>query len=208
MAIHPAAIKNTFASHFILWTIFLPVLALIFIPLVLPEQNIDPAEVQMAQGFKVDVVQLTDSANHTFASAFLATGIMNKTEQMFMPKQVEGLPMQTSLPARWIRGIWLMIYKFIWRVYVLLHIFLLPMVALCIPAAIDGIAVRARKSFRFERSNPIFFYSSTHAAVLVVGLFVFLPLAPLTLTSGLLAAMLVGLTAAVWVASSNFQTGV
>lgn len=207
MAIHPVAIKNTFARHLVLWAIFLPVLTLIFLPLLLPEQNIDPAEVKMMQDLNVDVGKLTASANSTFAAAFMSNGLMQASERLFTPTPVAGMPFQTSFPAKWMRGIWLIIYKCIWRIHALTQIFLLPLLGLSVAAAVDGIAVRARKSYSFQRSNPLFFYSSMHTAVLVLGLFVFLPLAPLTLTSNLLTAMLIGLTLAVWVASSNFQTG-
>lgn len=208
MAIHPAGIKNTFASHLVFWALFLPLMTLIFIPLFKPEQNIDPAEVRMLQGLNVDVSQLTERANATFSSAFIVSGIMPATEDFFIKEPVQGRVTSPSTTVKWIRGVWLMTYKFIWRVHALWQIFLLPLVALSIPAIIDGIAVRSKKKFSFDRSNPIFFYASTHLVTLVIGLFVFLPLSPMTLTTNLMVAMLVGLTFAIWVASANFQTGV
>jgi hypothetical protein len=183
-------------------------MTIIFLPLVNPEQNIDPAEVKMLQGMNVDISQLTERANTSFSNAFIVTGIMPATEGFFVKPPQQGTARPPSATAKWIRGVWLMTYKFVWRVHALWQIFLIPLIALSIPAIIDGIAVRSKKKFSFDRSNPIFFYASTHLVTLVLGLFVFLPLSPVTLTTNLLVAMLVALTLAIWVASANFQTGV
>jgi len=208
MAIHPVGIKNTFASHFVFWTLFLPLLTIIFVPLVVPDQNIDQQEVAMVGGFNVDLAPMTESANKTFSALFIESGAMGASEEVFASKfEGEGFLPHNGFAAKWIRGVWLMIYKAIWRFYALLHIFFLPVLFLTVPAAVDGFMIRARKKYRFESYNPVFFYSSTHALTLVLGLFVFLPLAPITLSGNILAGMLVGLAISVWVATSNFQTG-
>jgi hypothetical protein len=203
MAIHPGGIKNTFGGHFVLWSLFLPLLTVIFLPMVLPEQSINEAEVRMVHALNIDVDKLTLSANDTFTSAFIISGMVPATEKFFS----SGANIQQGFASKWIRGVWLMIYKAIWRLYVLLKVFFVPMLALCIPAAVDGFSVRARKRYRFESYNPIFFYSSMHTAVLIVGLFLFLPLAPVTLSTAILAALLGGLAIAVWITTANFQTG-
>lgn len=208
MAIHPVGIQNSFARHFVFWALFLPLLTIVFVPIFVPDQSIDVAEVQMVESFNVDVSKLTQMANGTFVGAFVSTGIMSKTEGFFQGKgAMQTTSQHATSSSSWIRGVWLMIYKLIWRIYALLRIFFIPLLALCIPAAIDGFTVRARKRYRFETSNPIFFYTSTHTVTFVFGLFVFLPLAPVTLSANMLAAMLAGLALAVWVAAANFQTG-
>lgn len=208
MAVHPSSVKNTFGRHFVFWVFFLPLLSIIFLPLISADQNIDEGEVQMVKAFNVDMDKLSERANGTFTRAFVATGAMGASEAFFAGKGTgQAGAGKNGMATKWIRGVWLMVYKTIWRWYALLWIFFVPMVALSIPAAVDGFTVRARKRYRFETSNPVFFYSSTHALTLVLGLFFFLPLAPMTLSAIVLFGMLVALAVAVWVAASNFQTG-
>lgn len=207
MAIHPISVNNSFGSHFILWSMFLPVLALIFVPLFMPEQHIDESEIAMVSGFSLNVVELTEATNATFSRVFIETGVMSGTEKWFGGDGAGEFQKNSKYAASWIRGVWLMIYKAMWRVNVLTTIFFLPLLALLIPAAIDGFVVRARKKYRFENSNPVFFYSSMHMVVLMFGMFAFLPLAPITLSSNALFGLLACLSLGVWTTASNFQTG-
>lgn len=208
MAVHPTSVKNSHVSHLVFWVFFLPLLAIILLPLVLPEQNIDESEVKMMEAFNVDVVKLQERTSGTFSTLFVATGAMGATEAFFSAKGAPaGTQQHATFSMKWIRGVWLMTYKMIWRWYALLGVFFFPMLALCIPAAVDGFTVRARKRYEFETSNPVFFYSSTHALTFVLGIFCFLPLAPLTLSAIVLLGLLATLTVAVWIAASNFQTG-
>lgn len=208
MAIHPASVKNSFGGHLILWALFLPLLSIVFMPLLQPDQNISKSEVKMVQGFNIDVDKITARTNDVFSSTFIKSGFMPKTEDFFGGMSLfGGSASHSGFAAKWIRGVWLQVYKAIWRINVLFYVFFIPLVALCIPSAIDGFAVRARKRYRFESYNPIFFYSSMHTLVLIIGLFIFLPLAPISLSANLLAILLGGLAIAVWIAASNFQTG-
>lgn len=208
MAVHPTSVQNSHFSHLVFWVFFLPLLAIILLPLVLPDQNIDESEVKMMAAFNVDVDKLQERTSGTFSAMFVGTGVMSATEAFFSPKGAPaGTQKQTSFSTKWIRGVWLMTYKMIWRWHALLSVFFLPMLALCIPAAVDGFTVRARKRYEFETSNPVFFYSSAHVLTLVLGVFCFLPLAPLTLSAIVLLGLLAALTVAVWIAASNFQTG-
>lgn len=204
MAIHPVGIKNTFGSHLVLWCLFLPLLALIVTPLLLPEQTVSAAEVEMIAGFNVDVNAFTESANARFTSLFVDTGLVTRSEQFFGSTSQKGIG---AFAAEWIHGVWLMLYKAIWRFYVLKRIFFLPMLVLAIAAAVDGLGVRARKKYKFESTNPVFFYSSTHLVVLITGMFAFLPLAPITFSATLLVGLLVALAFGIWWSSANFLTG-
>ena len=98
-------------------------------------------------------------------------------------------------------------YKATWRFFALKSIFLLPLLVLAIPAAVDGFMVRATKKYRFENSNPVFFYSSMHTMVLMFGMFAFLPLAPFSLSAITLLTIIVLLIGGIWLTTSNFQTG-
>lgn len=163
----------------------------------------------MAQTLNINVGKVTDDTNSVYQKMFISTGVLPATEDFFTGS-IHGLgkvSTQKGLAGTWIRGVWLQIYKAVWRVHVLLYAFFIPVLVLCVAAAIDGFAVRARKQYRFENHNPIFFYSSMHIVVFIIGMFVFLPLAPITLSINILAAMLTLLAAAVWFTTSNFQTG-
>jgi hypothetical protein len=204
MAVHPVSVSNSFGSHMILWCLFLPILSLIFIPLVLPDQPISEAEVAMVTSFDIDINTLTESANNKFTSVFIETGIKPKTEAFF---RGNGLVNTQGFAEKWITGVWMMIYKALWRGYVLAKIFFLPLLVLAVAAAVDGSGVRARKKYKFETPNPVFFYSSTHLVVLMTGLFTFLPLAPISLSTTVLVGLLVALAAGVWFSAANLQTG-
>lgn len=203
MAIHPVSVQNSFGSHFILWSIFLPLLALIFVPLVVPDQTLTQSEVEMVAALGVDVASLTHAVDHRFSALFVGNGLMQKTQEFFGGSEGGMLDFAGS----WIHGVWLMIYKATWRVFALQSIFLLPLIALAIPAAVDGFMVRATKKYRFENSNPVFFYSSMHIMVLMFGLFAFLPLAPFGLSATALLVIVILLIGGIWLTASNFQTG-
>lgn len=203
MAIHPVSVQNSFGRHYILWAIFLPVLALIFIPLVLPNQTLAQSEVEMVAALGVDVAGMTQSVDQRFSSLFVDNGLMAKTQQFF-GGDPGGL---FAFAGTWIHGVWLMLYKATWRFFALKTIFLLPLLVLAIPAAVDGFMVRATKKYRFENSNPVFFYSSMHVMVLMLGLFTFLPLAPFSLSASALVILILTLVGGIWLTASNFQTG-
>ena len=203
MAIHPVSVKNTFGSHFILWSIFLPLLALIFVPLIMPDQTLTQPEVEMVASLGVDTAAMTQNVDTRFASMFVESGFMAKTQEFFGTTKGGVLDFSND----WIHGVWLMLYKATWRFFALKSIFLLPILVLGIAAAVDGFAVRATKKYRFENSNPVFFYSSMHIMVLMFGLFTFLPLAPFSLSAMALLAIVLLLVGGIWLTTSNFQTG-
>lgn len=203
MAIHPVSVQNSFGSHFILWSFFLPILALIFVPLVVPDQTLTQSEVEMVAALGVDVAAMTQTVDQRFASLFVENGFMAKTQQFFGTSKGGILDFSNS----WIHSVWLMLYKATWRFFALKSIFLLPLLVLAIPAAVDGFMVRATKKYRFENSNPVFFYSSMHTMVLMFGMFAFLPLAPFSLSAITLLTIIVLLIGGIWLTTSNFQTG-
>ena len=203
MAIHPVSVKNSFGSHFILWSIFLPLLALMFVPLFAPDQNLTPSEVEMVASLGVDTAAMTQTVDQRFASLFVENGFVAKTQEFFGSTKGGMLDFSNG----WIHGVWLMLYKAVWRFFALKSIFLLPLLVLGISAAVDGFMVRATKKYRFENSNPVFFYSSMHTMVLMFGLFAFLPMAPFSLSAMALLTIIVLLVAGIWLTASNFQTG-
>jgi len=151
----------------------------------------------------VDVGAMTQLVDHRFASLFVENGFMAKTQAFFGSSKGGML----DFAGGWINGVWLMLYKATWRFFALKSIFLLPLLILAIPAAVDGFMVRATKKYRFENSNPVFFYSSMHTMVLMFGLFAFLPMAPFSLSATALLTIVILLIGGIWLTTSNFQTG-
>lgn len=178
-------------------------MALLFVPLVIQDQTLTQAEVEMVAALGVDVPALTQAVDQRFASLFVENGIMAKT-QTFFGSSKGGI---LDFASGWINGVWLMLYKATWRFFALKSIFFLPLLVLAIPAAVDGFMVRATKKYRFENSNPVFFYSSMHTMVLMFGLFAFLPMAPFSLSATTLLFIVIALIAGIWLTASNFQTG-
>jgi hypothetical protein len=208
MAVHPSSVSNSHFGHFLFWVLFLPLLSIVLLPLILPDQSIDPAEVEMVQTFNIDTVKLQERSSSMFSSMFITTGAMGATEAFFAPNVgVQAGLLQGAFSAKWIRGVWLIMYKMIWRWHALFWIFIIPVVALCVPAVIDGLMVRARKKYQFETSNAVFFYSSAHIATMALGMMFFLPLAPVTLSAIALFGLIIAMASAMWVTASNFQTG-
>lgn len=211
MAIHPASIKNTFLRHFAFWCLFLPFLSLIFMPLFKVDMNIDPAEIKMIIDAGVDVDEVSATVNRWFSNAFIKTGIMPGVEDLLASKDNKHrdgfVGVASNYAGQWARGTFMLIYRVMWRVNALFSVYVAALIGICVPALVDGIVVRARKRYQFENYNPVFFYFSYHAAVLVVGLLIYLPLVPIPLTPPILAGFLACLGVAMWYAAANMQTG-
>lgn len=205
MAIHPTSVKNTFGRHLIFWILFLPVMALIFVPLIQPAATVAPAEIRIVRNFGVDTAVLEQKTNRVFSKLFLKTRIMQETESLFSGLTGELRNDNSEFSESWIRGFWRVMYRALWRLYAFSLIFFLPLLCLSIPAAIDGLVVRARKQYRFEQNSPVSFYSSTHAIVMATGLFICLPFLPLDLTAIALVSMYVIFILAIWFTTANFQ---
>lgn len=213
MAMHPGAIKNTFLSHFVMWGLFLPLLTIIFLPMFISDLNMDQQEIDMVANSGVNVEKINTTTNALYSAAFIRTGILPATEKFFTgdiglaSSTHQGSAEVTKFAGTWIRGVWVLIYKGMWRLNMLFSLFLLPLIVLCVPAVIDGVAARSKKKFSLENYNPVYFYSSMHVSVLMIGLFIYLPLLPLALTYNMLAFFLLALAFSMWITASNFQTG-
>lgn len=215
MALHPTVIKNTFLSHLVFWVVFLPFLSYLLLPLVMDTQNIDPREMTFVSNYVPDMHRVNEKSAHIFSALFVDTGAMSVTEDFFSGARAPTKHnydssfgnMSAAWAATWIHGVWSMIYKSIWRFNALMSIALFPTLALAAAAIVDGFSTRAKKQYNFERSNQVFFYTSTHTAVLIIGMFVFLPIVPIALTAEVIAGFMFMLTVALWFATSNFQTG-
>lgn len=206
MAVHPTSVNNTFFRHLVFWILFIPLLTLIIVPVFEPEQPISLDEVQMVKDFGIPLDQVADKTRHTFEQLFVQTKIMPVTEDFFSGKnRMHYRDRNGEFSANWIRGVWMMMYRALWRMYAFSSVFFVPVVIFSIPAVIDGLALRARKNFRFTYDSPGKFYFSTHLLMLAIGLFVCIPFLPVLMTAHFLAVLLVSMTGAVWVSVANFR---
>jgi hypothetical protein len=213
MAIHPAGIKNSHTSQLVFWTLFLPLLTLIFLPLLRFSPDIDPAEISMVQHAGVDIEAVSSHTQDQFKRWFIDTGAMQASTGFFRGSSDDtGRTIFVSnvngMASSWMKNVWGLIYKYLWRLHALAYVYVAAVVAVCVPALVDGICVRARKRYQFQSSNPLVFNVSTHTAVMVVGLLVYIPLIPFALTPVPVAGFMGFLGLALWWAAANFQTGV
>lgn len=213
MAVHPADIKNSFTSQLAFWILFLPLLTLIFLPLIKAENNIDQVEMEMLLSSGIDIQEVSFNTQERFKRWFVETGIMPKTLEFFNgsaagPSKTPMIDKATDMGMSWMTGVWALIYKSMWRLQALIWIYAAAIGAVCLPCLLDGFWVRARKRYQFESSNPLIFNMSTHIAVMVLGLLLYIPLIPFALTPTLVACFMAFLGASLWWAAANFQTGV
>lgn len=214
MAIHPAGIKNSFMSQVVFWLFFLPVLTLIFMPLMHFEGDIEVQELTMISNAGVSLEEVNAATKDKFAAWFVDTGIYPASLAFFSNTTDIGYNMTTmatqaqSFGYDWVTSFWGIIYKGMWRLHALFWVYVAAIGAICLPCLLDGLMVRARKRYQFQSHNPLVFNMSTHTAVMVLGLLLYIPLIPFSLTPVIVAVFIGFLGLALWWAAANFQTGV
>jgi len=206
-------IKNQFARHSLFWFWVLPFALFLFVPAMVPreEMRVPREEVKMLYLLGQDAAKITERADETYQDLFVATGLVGWTKKLFMsevkeddPKFFRNLARSTT---RYHENLWNMVYRAIWRLAGLWPTFVALMLAVALPALIDGLVVRAKKVDVFESHNPVFFWSAGHSLVMVVGVFVLLPLLPYPISINILYGSIAAIAAALWITASNFQTG-
>lgn len=206
-------IKNQFARHSLFWFWVLPFALFLFVPAMVPreEMRVPREEVKMLYLLGQDAAKITERADETYQDLFVATGLVGWTKKLFMsevkeddPKFFRNLARSTT---RYHENLWNMVYRAIWRLAGLWPTFVALMLAVALPALIDGLVVRAKKVDVFESHNPVFFWSAGHSLVMVVGVFVLLPLLPYPISINILYGSIAAISAALWITASNFQTG-
>lgn len=211
---HPGAVKNTFLRHIVFWIFFLPLMTIVIFPLLKLKTNIHPDEIEMVAAAGVDIAAVTAKVNSRFAAMFIKNGIMPASEAFFggnhKTQRGEGMGLAATAAeqaASWIRGVWLIIYRAMWRMHAMSGLYIAAILSVCLPALVDGLSIRARKRYQFQNHNPVHFYFSFHTAVFVVGLMLFLPLVPVALTPVIVAGAMLSLGLAIWWAAANLQAG-
>ncbi|ABM59461.1 DUF4400 domain-containing protein [Verminephrobacter eiseniae] len=207
-------IKNQFARHSLLWIWVLP-LALVFLtPAVVDREQmrVPREEVKTMLLLGQDAERVTRRADALYQSMFVATGAVGWTQKLLTSQGKSTDPVFFRNLARETRkyhdNLWNMVYRAVWRLAGLWPTFLALMLALALPALIDGLVVRAKKVDMFRSHNPVFFWSAGHLFVMVMGVFLVLPLLPFTISISILYGAVAAIALALWVTASNFQTGV
>ncbi|WP_454912732.1 DUF4400 domain-containing protein [Variovorax gossypii] len=207
-------VKNNFARHSLLWWFVLPFAAVLVIPMFFPEStfHIASSELDFFTDWGRNVTEVSATADGIFKAAFIDTKIAKYFSEFFvLPHSVswhsEAAQKSAAVSQNFNNAFWMMIYRGIWRCCALWPIYIGIFFSMVLPAFVDGLVTRAKKSFNFRFHNPVYFYSSMHTVVLVLGLGVFIPLMPVTLNAFLLSTFAGLLALAFWVTAANFQTG-
>jgi hypothetical protein len=207
-------VKNNFARHGILWWITLPIAAVLVLPMFFSESrfHVAPSELDFFAGWGRDVGAISRMADAIFRAAFVDTRIARYVSEFFVPSNSAPWHSRVAQGAAEIsqtynNALWMMVYRGVWRCCALWPIYLAIVISMVIPAFVDGLVTRAKKSFNFRFHNPVYFYSSMHTAVLVLGLGVFLPILPVDLNGLYVGGFAAMLSLAFWVTAANFQTG-
>lgn len=208
-------VKNQFAKHVIFWVLTLPILAILLLPVFIPphEFSVDKKEIAFFQDtLDVDVASVTRRSEAAFQSFFVDTGIFQSVKSIlasddkgFMRGSAAGG--MASFSNTYHTALWLLLYRAIWRITAIWPAALAIVLAMGIPALLDGLVVRARKSYTFEFHNPVYFWTASHSLIIVFGIAAILPLLPMAMTPMVIAAFTLLLCISLWITAANFQTG-
>jgi len=207
------AVNNQFARHTLFWVLLLPFIAVLLMPAFMNEQTLKlpSSEVEVLRKLGQDPEQVTRRANAVFKSAFVETGVMASVDKLFRAKARHGDPTSVRnserISGKYVDGMWHMLYRAIWRFVGLWPVLSVLLLAIVVPAIVDGLVRRETKLDQFKPHNPVFFWGATHAAISAAGLFFFLPFLPMALSVWLLYGVVALVASALWVTSSNLQTG-
>jgi Domain of unknown function (DUF4400) len=207
-------VENNFARHSLFWFWTLPIVALLVMPVFF-----SPAAFMITQEetttfanvMSIDTNAATLRANAIFSSMFIESGVYAAVNKFFHAPMgifhMNGQVQAQRVNSTYASALWLMFYRGIWRLTALWPAVLSVIVAIGIPALIDGWATRAKKNYTFESHNPVYFWSASHSFIMVLGLGFFLPLTPVALSpvTFLFYSFMLCITA--WVTAANFQTG-
>lgn len=209
-------VKNIFLRHTLLWVLTLPVLAIFLMPVMLSVERLQlpSTERQTLEILGQDPDDVTDRANAVFTSLVLDTGIKEAAEKLFRSRGTTNFGTNNvgqrnivNHNHKYLDALWLLIYRAIWRFMGLWPALAALLLAFTIPAIIDGAAVHQAKQDQFRANNPVIFWASAHAAISVVGAFLFLPLLPIPISLYVLYGAVGLVTVALWSAATNLQTG-
>lgn len=206
-------VKNQFARHTMFWILVLPFLAVFLMPAFLSEQalKLPNSEVDAVKELGQDAGEITRRTNETFSKLFVDSGAMKAMDRLFRAKTKQGDPVGVKnaerISDRYLTGLWHMLYRALWRFNGLWPVLSILLMAVVLPSIVDGLVLRATKLDQFKPHNPVYFWGATHTAISTAGLFFFLPFLPLPLSTMLLYGVVATVAAALWVTSSNLQTG-
>jgi hypothetical protein len=208
-------VKNQFAKHVVFWVLTLPILATLLLPVFVPphEFSIDKREIAFFQDtLDVDISKVSRRSEAAFQSLFVDTGIFQNVKSIlvsdgggFMRSSGDGGI--ASFSSTYHTSLWLLLYRAIWRITAIWPAALAIVIAMGIPALLDGLVVRARKSYTFEFHNPVYFWTASHSLIIVFGIAAILPLLPMAMTPMVIATFTLLLCSSLWITAANFQTG-
>ena len=208
------ASKNSFVGHSLFWLLAVPFALVLAYPafLVTDAEEVVPGDEIAAlvlRGREPD--EVNRAANLKFRRWFVDTGAVNASLGYFAPNTHDGaVPLSNEyagFAAHWIRSLWKITYRAIWRWVAFFDLFVALLAAIALPCFVDGLVQREKKLYTFGHHNPVYFYTAKHGVILMLGLSMTLPWLPLPLSYPLWAAIAAVVGAMSWFVAANFQTG-
>lgn len=207
-------VKNQFARNLWFWVFVLPFVFVLLAPALLSPESlkVPEKEIETLRSLGREVNDVSADANKLFEDLFVSTGLVQASHQLFKSPfkekaQPDGAVNAANLNNRYVEGFWHLIYRAVWRFMGLWPVLSVLLVAIVLPALVDGIAIRGRKLDQFKPHNPVFFWASAHSAISVSGVFFVLPLLPMPISVLMLYGAVAVVAGALWVTASNLQTG-
>lgn len=209
--------KDQFLRHIVFWLLILPFFAITLMPAFMNESamKLPASEQHTLIALGQDPIKVTERANTVFSSTFIDTGIVAMSRKLFFADPSQFLRSDTpnvskeavNMTSKYFDGFWHMIYRAIWRVLGLWGVLSVLLLAVVIPAIIDGLSMRGANMDQYKPNNPVFFWASTHTAISVMGLFLFLPFLPFAISVYLLYGIVAVVALMLWTSANNLQTG-
>lgn len=206
--------KSSFLNHLLLWVVTVTLFGLVFLPFFMSPVAFEVSieEVRYFRSLGRDTSAVTESANNAYKAIFDDSGATQVIDAFFhrnnrQDNERAGIAKGVDWARRWMDNFTRMVYRGIWREIALWPIYIAGILSICIPAVVDGLAVRAKKKYDFLQSNPVFFYGAAHAVSLVLGLAFFVPIAPMAIDSTMLTICFMAVALSLWIATANLQTG-
>jgi hypothetical protein len=209
-------IKNQFARNILFWVFTLPLVYILVAPgfIQVATFQVQSDEMQMLKTLGRDTDDITRKANATFQRFFVDTGIFDTSKSLMGdPNTKHDALSKTaasnfgSIYSRYLNGLWMLVYRAIWRILGLWPVLSVLLLSMVLPSIIDGLAVRGRKLDQFKPHNPVIFWASAHSAISVAGIFVVLPLMPVSISLWMLYACVGLIALSLWNTAANLQTG-
>ncbi|MBN3761053.1 DUF4400 domain-containing protein [Burkholderia sp. Ac-20365] len=202
---------NRFVTVIYFWWLIAPILSAMLFPAFMPAEGlqIQAPEVDFAIQCDRDLAQINESARANFDAWFVQTGILRQTLTSSVHAEDtgwSGYSWMGGMTHKWFAKFWMFTYRVIWRWTAFWPLYIAGIFGIVAPCLGDGLVVRARKRYEFGSYNPLAFNIWGTLLSLGIGLMIYLPMWPWSLTAIVMASLFCGLGGFAWFATANFRT--